>query len=77
MGQLLVRGLEEAVVAELKRRAARNGRSVESEHRAILRAALASGGETISLKAQLAAMPPVGRDDDFARIRTKPRRARP
>jgi plasmid stability protein len=76
MPPLLVRGLEEAVVAELRRRAARNGRSVEAEHRSILRAALAPDGEAISLKAQLTAMPPVGQDVDFARIRPKPPRAR-
>ena len=76
MAQLLVRGLEDAVVAELRKRAARNGHSVEAEHRAILRAALAPGGGPVSLKEQLAAMPPVGQDGDFARLRPKPRRAR-
>lgn len=76
MAQLLVRSLEDAVVAELKKRAARNGRSVEAEHRAILRAALLSGPDAASLKAQLAAMPPVGQDEDFARLRPKARRGR-
>lgn len=40
MGQLLVRGVDDETVARLKARAAANGRSVEAEHRAILRAAL-------------------------------------
>ena len=39
--RLLVRKLDEALVARLKRRAARHGRSVEAEHREILRQALA------------------------------------
>jgi antitoxin FitA len=37
---LLVRKLEPELVERLKRRAAAHGRSVEAEHRAILRAAL-------------------------------------
>lgn len=40
MAQLLVRGVDEALVAQLKARAAANGRSVESEHREILRTVL-------------------------------------
>lgn len=39
MGQLIVRGLADEVIARLKRRAAENGRSTEAEHRAILEAA--------------------------------------
>ena len=39
---LHVRNLEDEVVAGLKRRAARNGRSAEAEHREILRQALRS-----------------------------------
>jgi len=41
MGRLLVRNVEDEVVARLKARAAAHGRSVEAEHREILRAALA------------------------------------
>ena len=37
MPQLLVRDVPKDVVDELKQRAARNGRSAEAEHRAILR----------------------------------------
>jgi antitoxin FitA len=40
MAQLLVRGLDEAVVRGLKERAKANGRSVEAEHRAILEEAV-------------------------------------
>jgi plasmid stability protein len=40
MAQLLVRNVDEETVARLKARAAANGRSVEAEHREILRAAL-------------------------------------
>lgn len=41
-GSLQVRNLEEEIIARLKRRAARHGRSVEAEHREILRQALAA-----------------------------------
>ncbi len=40
MAQLIVRKLDEDLVRRLKIRAARNGRSAEAEHRAILAAAL-------------------------------------
>ncbi len=43
MAQLVVRRLEEAVVRELRKRAARSGRSMEAEHREILRTALRPG----------------------------------
>ena len=43
MAQLLVRGVEEETVAWLKARAAAHGRSVEAEHRDILRQAHANG----------------------------------
>ncbi len=41
--QLTVRGLEPALVAALKRRAAEHGRSMEAEHREVLREALTPG----------------------------------
>jgi len=40
MGQLTVRDVDDAIVAALKARAAANGRSMEAEHRQILREAL-------------------------------------
>lgn len=39
---LHVRNLEDELIAKLKRRAARHGRSTEAEHREILRQALAT-----------------------------------
>ncbi|MGH9416012.1 MAG: FitA-like ribbon-helix-helix domain-containing protein [Terriglobales bacterium] len=41
-GSLHVRNLDQDLIARLKLRAARHGRSVEAEHREILRQALAS-----------------------------------
>jgi plasmid stability protein len=41
-GNLHVRNLDDDLIARLKRRAARHGRSTEAEHREILRQALAS-----------------------------------
>jgi antitoxin FitA len=40
-GNLHVRKLDDDLIARLKRRAARNGRSTQAEHREILRQALA------------------------------------
>ena len=77
MAQLLVRNLEDEVVAELKKRAARSKRSVEAEHREILRSALGRGPGRQSLKDLLKSMPAGGEDSDFARPRQKPRRVRP
>jgi antitoxin FitA len=51
MGQLLVRGLDDRLIRCLKERAARHGRSVEAEHRAILAAALGSPAETFAERA--------------------------
>ena len=68
MAQLLVRNLDAALVRELKLRAARNGRSMEAEHRAILAATLRGGRARRSLKELLLAMPGGAEDADFARI---------
>ena len=43
MAQLLVRNLDEEVVRKLRLRAASHGRSVEAEHREILRQAVDEG----------------------------------
>ena len=74
MAQLVVRKLEEDVVAALRERAARRQRSMEAEHREILRAALRPGRGTRSLKELLLRMPAVGEDSDFARPKARPRR---
>ena len=74
--QLLVRNLDEEIVARLRRRAAHHGRSTEAEHREILRAALLPRSGASSLKAHLLAMPDVGLDADFARPVDKGRKVR-
>lgn len=76
MAQLIVRKLDPEVVAELRKRAARSGRSGEAEHRELLRAALRPGRGSKSLKDLLLQMPAAGEDSDFARARGKPRRVR-
>lgn len=67
MANLLVRDLDPKVVSALKRRAAKHGRSAEAEHREILRQALL-GPSRKSFAEALAAIPNVGRDEDFERI---------
>ncbi len=62
MRQLIVRNLEDQVVRALKRRAARNHRSAEAEHREILREALAREMEGRGFKDFLLSMPDVGDD---------------
>jgi plasmid stability protein len=69
MAQLIVRNLPESVVKALKIRAAQHGRSAEAEHREILRGALLSPRTGRTLKHALLAMPDVGDDSDFERIR--------
>jgi len=70
VAQLIVRNLEEEAVRRLRIRAAEHGRSMEAEHRSILRAALGLGeaGE-MDFKSALLAMPDRGSDDDFERAR--------
>jgi plasmid stability protein len=68
MAQLLVRNIDDLVVARLRRRAAEHGVSAEEEHRRILRhVLLRAGGATRTLKDHLAAMPDVGEDSLFER----------
>jgi len=45
MASLHVRNVDDAVVAKLKERAARNGRSAEAEHREILKRSLEAENE--------------------------------
>ena len=66
MADLLVRGVDEAIVQALKRRAGDHGRSAEAEHRALLADALLSPPRR-GLAELVAAMPDVGRDADFQR----------
>lgn len=76
MAQLIVRNLEEALVRELKVRAARSGRSTEAEHREILREGLKPRRAAKTLKQRLLEMPAVGEDADFARPPDVGRRTR-
>jgi antitoxin FitA len=66
MPDLLVRGVDDALVQALKKRAGAHGRSQEAELRAILAAALLSPPRR-NLAQLLAAMPDVGVDADFQR----------
>jgi antitoxin FitA len=66
MADLLVRGVDDAIVQALKKRAGAHGRSQEAELRAILAAALLSPPRR-NLADLLAAMPDVGVDADFQR----------
>lgn len=61
MGNLHVRNLDDALIARLKRRAARHGRSAEAEHREILRRALA-GEEEASFESLAAELRKLTRD---------------
>ena len=69
MPDLIVRGVNEALVRALKARAGALGRSAEAEHREILAAALV-GPRKRSFAEVLAAMPDVGRDADFERVQS-------
>ena len=66
MADLLVRGVDDTLVHELKRRAGAHGSSQEAELRAILAAALTRPARR-NLAELLSAMPDVGDDDDFQR----------
>ncbi|MGB7563525.1 MAG: DNA-binding protein [Prochlorococcaceae cyanobacterium] len=66
MADLLVRGVDEAIVRALKERAGAHGRSAEAEHRDILVTALQKPPRR-SLAELLAAMPNGGLDADFER----------
>jgi plasmid stability protein len=67
MANLLVRGIDEALVTALEERAVAHGRSAEAEHREILAAALRRPRKR-PFAAVLAAIPDVGEDSDFERV---------
>jgi len=67
MANLIVRGVDEALVQALKQRAAKHGRSAEGEHREILASVLRRPRKR-RLAEVLAAIPDVGKDKDFERI---------
>lgn len=71
MAELVVRDVEPAIAARLKQRADEHRRSVEDEHRAILRDALLAGGPdapAMTFEAYLRKMPDVGTDADFSTV---------
>jgi len=67
MANLVVRSLDKNIVVALKQRAARHGRSAEAEHRALLEEVLLRP-KGKSFAEALAAMPDIGRDEDFVRL---------
>jgi plasmid stability protein len=69
MPNLVVRNVHVDIIKELKKRAVRHGRSVEAEHRAVLRAALLPP----SFKDLLLSMPDFG---PLKRSRIKSRKVR-
>lgn len=71
MAELLLRDVEPAIVARLKQRAEQHRRSVEDEHKAILRDLLLADDQDapkLTFEAYLRTMPDVGTDADFSRI---------
>src|SRR5437870_13546525 len=74
--QLIVRNLDPDIVAALRTRAARSGRSMEAEHREVLRSALGPARRT-SLREWTLRMPDAGSDRHFITARTRGRRVRP
>ena len=66
MANLIVRNLNPRVVAALKQRAARHGRSAEAEHRILLESVLMHPSR-MSFSEAIATMPNVGKDEDFQR----------
>jgi antitoxin FitA len=77
MAQLLIRGLEDKVVARLKARARANGRSLEAELRALInQAALRAAdlAETRGLAAQLRRRLAGGKHKDSAELVAEDRR---
>ena len=67
MANLIVRDIDESLVQTLKQRAAKHGRSAEAEHREILASVLRRPRKR-RLAELLAAVPNVGRDEDFVRV---------
>jgi plasmid stability protein len=66
MANLIVRNLNPRIVAALKQRAARHGRSAEAEHRELLESVLMRPSR-MSFAEAIATMPDVGKDEDFQR----------
>ncbi len=67
MASRVVRNVDPGIVDVLKRRAARHGRSMEAEHRALLEELLLRP-KPKRFAEVLADMPDIGEDADFARV---------
>ena len=68
MGQLLVRNLDDGIVSLLKLRAAQHGKSMEAEHRSILKEALTKNENNVpSFKMLLLEIPTELEDADLLR----------
>jgi plasmid stability protein len=83
MPQLLVRNIEARVVKKLRLKAARDGVSVEEEHRRILRDALMGSASKkkkasppkMNFKEFLLTFPDIGDDSVLKRVRSHPRKS--
>lgn len=69
--QLLVRNLDDEIVEALRKRAAKHGRSVEEEHRRILKRALVPKRPKRSLLEALESMPDLAEDDAAFEVERK------
>jgi plasmid stability protein len=70
MGQLVVRKLEEAVKAKLRRRAKRHGRSMEEEVREILRNVVEEETPAVGLGTEISSLfSKAGLDSELAELR--------
>lgn len=67
MANLIVRNVDEDIAKALKQRASEHGISAEAEHRRILKEVLMRPKKRSFVEA-LAAIPAVGRDEDFERV---------
>lgn len=78
MAQLIVRNLDSRIVARLRKRAAEHGRSVEAEHREILREALLPEAGNADFKEVLLSLSDAmaGHDGLFRRVSARPRKVR-
>ncbi len=69
MGQVIVRNLDDGVIAALKAKAKIHGRSLEQELRALLStAATPSAQERVALADRIRAMTPKGRQTNSTRL---------
>ena len=71
MAELTIRDIEPEIIDRLTQLAKQHQRSVEEEHKAILRGALledCTPDAKIEFEGFLASIPNVGNDDDFGRI---------